>query len=414
MSKVFYVLRHEIITLVTRFSFWFGAIGVPLIAFLIYGVAGAINTSSGSGQDIASTISQVFSQSEQQLPTGYVDPGNLIQELPSFMPADEYIHFADEGAARQALDDGEIDAFFVIAPDYVQSGDIVVYSQRFELDTLENPGLIESALDYNLLRDNPDLFARIQVPMRLEEVSLSPTPVRDQDNALTFFLPYGVTLIFYIMIMGSATLMLNSVSKEKENRVIEILMSSVTPTQLLTGKMIGLGLVGLFQLVIWGGSAFTILTLSGRTFNLPPEFQLSPDILLWGLIYFILGYMLYGCLMSGLGALVPNIREASQATFIVILPLIVPLFFISVLIEEPNGTLALVLSLVPLTSPVTMMLRLSATVVPLWQLLLSVGLLIVTVALAIRSAAGMFRAQTLLSGQEFKVKTFLLALVGRA
>lgn len=414
MWKIFFVLRHEIVTLITRFSFWFGAVGVPLIAFLIYGAAGAINNSSGSGQDIASTISQVFTESDQQLPSGYVDQGDLIRELPSFMPAEQYLRFSDEGAARQALDAGEIDAYFVIAPDYVQSGEITVYSQRFELDTLDNPDVIESALEYNLLQGNPELFAQVQVPMRLEEVSLSPAPVRDQDNALTFFLPYGVTLIFYIMIMGSATLMLNSVSKEKENRIIEILMSSITPTQLLTGKMIGLGLVGLFQLVIWGGSAFTILTLSGRTFNLPPEFQLSPDILLWGVIYFILGYMLYGCLMSGLGALVPNIREASQATFIVILPLIVPLFFISILIEEPNGTLALVLSLFPLTSPVTMMLRLAATLVPIWQLLLSIGLLILTVALAIRSAAGMFRAQTLLSGQEFKVKTFLLALVGRA
>ena len=414
MSKVFYVLRHEVVTLVTRFSFWFGAVGVPLIAFLIYGIAGAINNSSGDGQNIAGTISHVFSEPAEPLPSGYVDAGNLIQELPSFMPADEYIRFRDEEAARQALEDGDIDAYFVIAPDYVQSGGITVFTQQFNLDTLENPDLIESALDFNLLKENPDLFAQIQVPMRLEVVPLSPAPVRDQDNALTFFLPYGVTLIFYIMIMGSATLMLNSVGKEKENRVIEILMSSVTPTQLLAGKMLGLGLVGLFQLMIWGGSAFLILSLSGRTFNLPPEFQVSPHILFWGLIYFILGYALYACLMSGLGALVPNIREASQATFIVILPLIVPLFFISILIEQPNGTLALVLSLVPLTSPITMMLRLAATVVPVWQLLLSVGLLIVAVILAIRSAAGMFRAQTLLSGQEFKVKTFLLALVGRA
>jgi ABC-2 type transport system permease protein len=85
-----------------------------------------------------------------------------------------------------------------------------------------------------------------------------------------------------------------------------------------------------------------------------------------------------------------------------------------VLIEDPNGWLAVTLSLFPLTSPITMMLRLAATTVPLWQNLLAIALLVGSVALAMRAAADMFRAQSLLSGQSFKLKTFLLALVGRA
>jgi ABC-2 type transport system permease protein len=129
-------------------------------------------------------------------------------------------------------------------------------------------------------------------------------------------------------------------------------------------------------------------------------------------VFFILGYLLYACLMSGLGALVPNLREASQTTFIVALPLLIPLLLISILIEDPNGWLAIILSMIPLTSPVTMMLRLAATTVPVWQLLLSIGLLVVAVILAIRAAAGMFRAQTLLSGQSFNLKKYLLALAG--
>jgi ABC-2 type transport system permease protein len=108
------------------------------------------------------------------------------------------------------------------------------------------------------------------------------------------------------------------------------------------------------------------------------------------------------------------LREASQATFVVILPLLVPMLLISVLIQEPDGALAVILSLFPLTAPVAMMTRLAATSVPLWQTLLSAALLAVSAVLILRAVAGMFRAQTLLSGQPFELKLLFSALLGRA
>lgn len=146
---------------------------------------------------------------------------------------------------------------------------------------------------------------------------------------------------------------------------------------------------------------------------MPAAFQLPPQFLFWGIIFFIFGYGLYASQMAGVGALVPNLREASQASFFVIFPMIIPLFFISVLIEEPNGTLATILSLVPWTAPVTMMLRLAAGDVPVWQLLIASTLLAVTGFLILRSVVHMFRAQTLLSGQPFNVKVYFNALLGR-
>lgn len=118
--------------------------------------------------------------------------------------------------------------------------------------------------------------------------------------------------------------------------------------------------------------------------------------------------------MAGIGALVPNLREASQATFLVILPLIIPLMFISLLINRPESTVALVLSLFPLTSPVAMMTRLAATPVPFWQLGLAAVLQALTAIFIVRLVSGMFRAQNLLSGQPFSIKVFLRALAGKA
>ena len=121
-------------------------------------------------------------------------------------------------------------------------------------------------------------------------------------------------MLFYIIILSAASLLLSSVAKEKENRMMEILLVSVTPRQLLTGKIVALGMVGLLQTIVWVGTGRILLARSGTTFNLPIAFQLPPSFLIWGLIFFVLGYAVYASLMAGLGALVPNLREASQAT----------------------------------------------------------------------------------------------------
>jgi ABC-2 type transport system permease protein len=221
-------------------------------------------------------------------------------------------------------------------------------------------------------------------------------------------------IIFYTVIIMSSSLLLNSVTVEKQNQVMEILMSSIRPRQLLAGKIIGLGLTGLLQTTIWFGTAYTLLRLSGRTFNLPQGFDIPPSILVWGIVFFLLGYAVYASLMAALGALVPNLKEGSQSTIIVIWPTIIPLSLSSILIQQPHGALATALSLFPLTTPMTMMLRLSVGGVPWWQPLLAAGLLLITAYGIIRAVAGVFRAQYLLSGQSFSIKRFFGALLGRA
>ena len=232
-------------------------------------------------------------------------------------------------------------------------------------------------------------------------------------NPLAFYIPYGMTMLFYIVIMASASLMLNSISKEKENRVMEILITSIKPNQLLAGKVLGLGLVGLLQTGVWLSSAYFLMRMGGKTLNIPPNFQLSPQILFWGITFFILGYLIYATLMAGTGALVPNLKEASQATFLMIIPLLIPLLLISLIVEQPHATLPVILSLIPFTAPSTIMTRMVVTQVPVWQILTSIGLTILTIILLVRSVAGMFRAQLLLTGKKFSLGLFIKALIGK-
>ena len=401
MRKTLLVLKNEIIVTVTRRSFALITFGVPLFSILGFLILSTLNRSApDSVAEFFSAVSPPSQKSE-----GYVDLPGLIQTIPASIPEGALVPFTDEAAAKRALESGGISAYYVIPEDYLESGEVIYVRPDFNpLSAFDQAGQMQWALKVNLLGGNEDLASLVSRPLQVEEISQAPTPQRDQDNPLTFFLPYAATLAFYIIILMSASYLLSSVTKEKENRVLEILMASISPRQMLIGKIIALGLVGLLQTILWLGTGYILLRLGGRTFSLPQAFQLPLSFLMWGLVFFILGYAVYASLMASLGALVPNLREASQATFVVILPLIIPLMLIGVLIEAPNGALATGLSLFPLTSPVVMMTRLATTRVPLWQLLLSAGLLVITVVLLVRTVAGMFRAQVLLSGQPFSLR----------
>ncbi len=412
MRKIILVLKNEIFTLISRPSFWLALIGLPVVGALIFAGVGAINKSAGALQ----TVNQVVSGPQDTRPEGYVDLSGIIRQIPESVPPKTFVSFPDEVTGRQALAAREISALYIVPADYIQSGKLT--SIRPDLNPLAGSsgqsGLFTWVLQVNLAGGNI-LFANlVNGPLKVDDVSLAASTAPDENNPLALWTPYIITIIFYMLIVGSATLLLNNISKEKENRVIEMLLTSVTSRQLLTGKIIGLGIVGLGQTLFWFGTSYILLNLSGRTFQLPSSIHLPFSFLAWGLVYFLLGYAVYASLMAGLGALAPNLREASQATFIITLPLMVPLFLASsVFMQAPNGMIAIVLSLFPLSAPVAMMARLSAGGVAWWQPWLAVALLAATIVLVVRAVAGMFRAQALLSGQGFKFNMFFRALAGK-
>ena len=409
MKNTYLVLKNEIISVVARRSFILMLFLLPLISFVVF-----YFVSSANGEDSQDNlVNEIFAAPEEPAVEGLLDESGIIKEIPQYL-TDGFLVVKNMDEMEAALSEGVISSYYVVSKDYLESGEVYYYRSDFNpVSGMENSDAIEYTLDYNLLGQDEKLTLFYQSPYDLNILVLSEAPARDPGNALTFFLPYVVTFLFYIVIFGSASMMLNSITNEKQNRVIEILMTSVTPAQMLTGKIIALGIVGLLQTLVWSGTGFVLLRLSGRSFEIPAAFQLDPVFLIWGLAFFVAGYAVYASLMAGVGALVPNIKEASQATFVLIIPLIIPLVLISALIQKPNGALSVFLSLFPLTSPVSMMTRLAATVVPLWQSLLALALLVGTAYLIMRSVSGMFRAQNLLSGQPFKLKIFFKALFGR-
>jgi ABC-2 type transport system permease protein len=410
MNKIFLVLKYEFLNTITRRSFLLTLILVPLVPALILG-----GISLFGGEDAAENEGGLFQPSQEQLTEGYVDQADIISALPPELESDRLMAFPSIEAARQAAVSGEINGFYIIESDYLETGSVQYIREDFNpLSALESTGVIDTVIRYNLLGTDSQRLEAFTNPVQVERIDLRPDDVeRDESSPLAFYVPYGVTMLFYVLIITSASLMMNSVAKEKENRVMEILMSSIKPNQLLTGKILGLGLIGLLQMIVWFGSAFLMLRLGGTTLNIPPSLQPDPQVIFWGIIFFILGYLIYATIMAGVGALVPNVKEATQATFYVILPILVPLMMIGVIIERPNALMPVILSLVPFTAPNTIMTRLAVGPVPLWQLLLSIVLMIMTIFLLIRAVAGMFRAQLLLTGNKFSPGLYLKALLGR-
>ena len=270
----------------------------------------------------------------------------------------------------------------------------------------------------NLLEGDIELADRVWSPVYLYTSTLTPTAQSSsqtgESSELVRFFPAIMAILFYVFLLTASNMLLRNVSSEKENRTIEVLMLSVTPRQLLVGKIAGLGIAGLIQTVAWVGTVFAMMTIGGKTINLPSDFSFPVSLLVWGLLYFVLGFAIYASLMAGVGALVPKLKEANQASFVAMTPLLIGYMIglLAPLADATQAALPTFFSLFPLTAPIVMMMRLTAGEVPLWQLLLAAGLMAISAYGIIRAVAAMFHTQHLLSGQPFSVRRFFKAFLG--
>jgi ABC-2 type transport system permease protein len=413
MKKSLLVLRYELVTTLRRPSFLLMAFGVPLLAILIVGGVSLVR-----GEPAASGAASPGVQTYHLEIEGYVDYSGLIDTIPEEIPRGNLLAYDGEAQAQQALASGKIAAYYVIPKDYVERGEIYyVYPDSRSLTADGQQWVMLKTLLVNLVGSDGELAEMVWNPMNLQATSLAPEPLPDANplGPTAQYLPALMVVLLFMSFMINANLLSESVSTEKENRTIETLMLSTTPRQMLIGKIAGLGIAALLHTAAWVGAVYILLSLGGQLLDLPEGFALPASILAWALVFYLLGFALYGSLMAGVGALASKLKEASQASFLILSPLMAGYIvgILAPLAEGSRGALPVALSLFPLTAPVVMIMRLTDGSVPWWQLLLSVGLLVCTTYAIVRAVAAMFRAQYLLSGQSFSVKRYFGALLGR-
>jgi ABC-2 type transport system permease protein len=407
MHKSWIIFRNEIITTMRRKSFLFTLFGVPLITASILLIIGIINRSQPG------KVEQFFNGETQttRVFTGYIDQSGIIKQVPA---ESNLIAYSTEEDARAALQDNKIDGFYILSPDYMQTGKMRYIRPDFNpLNGFRQSDNFQNVINQNLLGNDSVLFKQYNLPLSVEFVNENPNPIQVKESAASTMLPTIVTLTFYFLLFSSSSLLLSSVTKEKENRVMEILISSASPRQILSGKIIALGLVSLLQAAVWMSFGSFLLGGGQSAQILPQGLALPQGFIFWGLVYFLGGYMLYASLMGGIGAMVPNLREGSQMTSLIILPMIIPMVLMGTLSQDPGGILAVSLSLIPFTSPVAMMTRLVAGDVPVWQLGLGAILLVLCALWVLKAVSGMFRSQVILGGQDFSRRRFFRVLMGK-
>ena len=399
MKKVTLVARHEFLSTLKRRSALFVLFGLPLLSMIFLGginwLARSQDTANGPGSDQASPLDRfVFGGQEESLPIGLVDlTGRVEGDHPSF------VTFAGEAAAQAAYEADEIDGYYVIAADFLETGQITFYADNLPFVTHEQVLyvlLAESFLDESVPA------SRIVRPLEsYREVNLSTDEEEATETSFgnAFGLGFAIAILFYLTAMGAAGYLLQSLGHEKQNRVMEILLSSIRPFELLLGKVIGLGGIGLLQMAIWSAIALLVLGPGGATFANIQLPTLAPRTWMLIVLHFAMGYLVYASLFAGLGAITPSPKESSQYTFILMLPTFLPMWFISIFLSAPNSPFALSLSLIPLTAPLAMPMRLAITAVPSWQWLLSLTVSLLTAAGALWLATRVFHSRILLSGR---------------
>ncbi|PYT07364.1 MAG: hypothetical protein DMF49_08375 [Acidobacteria bacterium] len=419
-SKAWIVVRHEFLTTVRRKGWLIATFGMPLFLVLYGGIASIAPLLMARKSVQPRTVGLVDFASVVKMPEG----GKLDVSLPEearraleMLPQShsgaglvksmtgkiEVRSYADELAGKKALDAKGISTLFVIPSDYLERGKVFRYSAEesllSEAINEREKKAVESLLITSLLQGklDPKVQNRVLEPLSVESYSRQSDGSYRKRSLLvvasSFGIPVGFATLLFISLMMNATYLLQGVSEEKENRVIEVILSSVDARSLLVGKLLGLGAAGLLQLLIWLAMVVLplLLVLAGIAFR--------PQVALVCLACFVLGFLLYGTLMTGTGAIGTNFRESQQYAMVWSLFSAVPMLFLPLIIDAPNGVAARVLSLMPLTAPVSLMLRVGAGAVPWWEVTLSLVLLAGSIWLALRLAVRVFRTAILLYGK---------------
>lgn len=307
--------------------------------------------------------------------------------------------------AGEALGTQEISEFIIIPSDYISTGIIKRYTLKKEAQTHPATEVyIKSFLTASLLIEKvpPDIITLIVSPLNLEvsRITEQGEIAIEKSNVGNVIIPAIFSLLLSLALMFGATSLISGLGEEKESRLIEVLFSSVSIRQLLIGKILALGIAGLLQVLVWLISAPLILKLASSSFGgFMSSIQLPVNFLILGIIYFILGYMLFAVLSIGIGAISSSAREGSQLSMFYVMFGFVPLWFSSLLMAFPNSSIWVFMSIFPITAPVQTMLRLGVSDIPAWQILTSIGVMVISITLGLILSIKIFRMHMLMHGK---------------
>jgi ABC-2 type transport system permease protein len=393
MIKTFRVFWQEYQHHVMRKRFILMMFSIPILLMVVTGIA----------------ILGVFLTQDKR-PVGVIDQGGYlkIQQLParkdySPEPALILIYYKNEESAKVALLDESIQAYYLLPPDYTETGQgKLVYvknwnsNMSFQFDRLLRKNMIASM--------PPDIAYRLTEGDEFVITNLDQSREMSEEAWGNMIIPIAAGLLIMVIIITAGGYLLQALVEEKENRTIEIIVTSVSPSQLMIGKILGDIAVGLTQLLVWPGFLAIGYFLARGSVEWVSQITLSGEYIILLILVVIPTFLTIAAIMAAIGSITTEMREAQQISGYFTLPLMAPYWFSYLLMTSPNGPLALILSFFPLTAPVTLTMRAGYTQIPTWQLAINIAELYLLAGLSLWLAGKAFRAGMLNYGKRLSIK----------
>lgn len=411
MRNIWLVARNEYIHQVKKKNFIMSLLSIPIVMILILGLSYI-----------------VISVENPRKPVGYVDNARFLSDsavvpLRAGIPTDsifsdrvELISFRSEEEARKALDSGAIQAYYLIGDDYLESNNV-------ELVYYKKPGqnakrYFWDLMQFNKIRDIPydkamRAVAGTNMVIRWPEESPGGAREFSEDAVLKNLIPLIFAFIFIITIFLSSSYFMSAFLEEKENRTIEILMTSVSSYQFVWGKIMGiLGLI-MTLLLTWFLLGLFAFLITAPLHGFPSQVSLMPDlqVMLYILFLGIPSFIIIASFMIGVGSVAIEHREAQQLSTLVILPMWAPFWLAGLFIKNPNGPLALALSFFPPTSFSTFCFRLTFYNVPRWQVMVAIVTLAACAIMSLFLVGRVFRFGMLRYGKKFHLREIFIKIL---
>jgi ABC-2 type transport system permease protein len=392
MGRGWLVARHEYRKFVGKRSFLVSTLGFPLFMVLVMGISIFTAVSAGS---VASL--------------GYVDQAGILgsQIKPQLEGREgqiEIVAFPNQEAAQESLQQGQIQAFYVLPADYLETR--LVDQYYWEESPNEHASTAFSAfVRANLAAELPEATRqRLVEGPSFTSRSMDGRLEIGPENFVNFIFPFVASFLFIFAVMTSAGYLLQVVADEKENRTIEMLVTSLSPEQIIGGKALGLMGVGLTQLLVWVVAIAIGLVIGARFVPELQALRIPWDFVLVVLLFFLPAYALITGFMTAIGGSVAEVRHGQQIAGMFNLLFMLPFFFIALIISNPDSPILVVMTLFPTTAFVTVLMRWGISIVPLWQLISSWVILTGSAVLMIWASARIFRRGMLRYGQSLDLR----------
>jgi len=399
MPKLWLVARHEYLRMVRRRSFLIGTLGVPLLMVVVMGIS--IYFAIGS---------------EDDRPVGYVDQAGVLGAdvaAADALRAVTWVSYPDRSAAEAALEAGQIQAFYVLPAEYLREQRVALYYW----DDKPADSIQDAFDDFVLANLAADLPPEVR-QRALDGVSMV---IRAADgsrevsskNLVSVFLPFGAGLFFMMAVMTSSGYLLQAVTTEKENRTMEVMVTSLTPEQLIAGKAMGLMAVSMTQLAIWALAVVVGLIVGARFLPVLRAVRVPWAFLGLVALYFVPAFALVAGIMTAIGSAVTESRQGQQVAGMINMLFVLPFFFAALIVAQPTHPVVVALTLFPTTCFLTVALRWSVTVIPVWQLVVGWMVLVAAAAGSIWASARVLRVGMLRYGQRLSWQSVVRAVTGQ-